>query len=130
MIKKTKKAENIKDKKLIVNNWFLVKNSDKNPPNPAPRPAAIPHVEKFNTLASGKLSLLTTFGKAASEAGIYAQLTTPRSENDKRINTTFSVDTEYIISNTAHPDKNSDIDITTFRSNLSAKNPPKLPSMT
>ena len=35
------------------------KNSDKNPPSPAPSPAAIPQVEKLSTFASGKFSLNT-----------------------------------------------------------------------
>ena len=61
---------------------------------------------------------------------MYAQFTTPRKEKETRINNTFSVDTEYIINKTAHPDRNSETAITTFLLNLSARYPPKLPSMT
>ena len=55
--------------------------------------------------------MLTIFGSAASDEGIYATPTKESKENANRINTIFSVFTAYKINKTISPLKNSDIEI-------------------
>ena len=84
-------SEDAKCKLSIANNKFLLITVVKYPPRPAPRPAITPQLEKNITFASAKFSFLTTFGKAASEVGMYGEPTTDSNPNENKINATFSV---------------------------------------